>query len=397
VISLSAMKFAIALVLASFVAATFATVYYEDDFSKDGWDSRWVVSDWKKADGTAGTWDLSAGTYFSDEKAERGLHTTQDARFYAISSKIAKPFSNKDKTLVIQFSVKHQQNIDCGGGYIKLLPEGLDQPNFNGDAAYNIMFGPDICGAGHRIVHFILNKRGENRLIKRNVNAENDEHTHSYTAVLKADNTYEIYVDGERKQDGKIEDDWSILPAKEINDPSQSKPSDWVDDAMMDDPEDKKPDDWDTIPAEISDPDAKKPDDWDDDLDGAWEAPKVPNPAYKGVWRAKRISNPAYKGPWVHPQIPNPDYKPDSTLYQFDSNAFLGIEIWQVKAGSIFDNFLVTDDLDLALERAKALNKVREAEQAAKKAVDDAKAAADAEAAKSAEPAENAEAEKDDL
>jgi calreticulin len=391
------MKFAIALVLASFIAATFATVYYEDDFSKDGWDSRWVVSDWKKADGTAGTWDLSAGTYFSDEKAERGLHTTQDARFYAISSKIAKPFSNKDKTLVIQFSVKHQQNIDCGGGYIKLLPEGLDQPNFNGDAAYNIMFGPDICGAGHRIVHFILNKRGENRLIKRNVNAENDEHTHSYTAVLKADNTYEIYVDGERKQDGKIEDDWSILPAKEINDPSQSKPSDWVDDAMMDDPEDKKPDDWDTIPAEISDPDAKKPDDWDDDLDGAWEAPKVPNPAYKGVWRAKRISNPAYKGPWVHPQIPNPDYKPDSTLYQFDSNAFLGIEIWQVKAGSIFDNFLVTDDLDLALERAKALNKVREAEQAAKKAVDDAKAAADAEAAKSAEPAENAEAEKDDL
>lgn len=92
------------------------------------------------------------------------------------------------------------------------------------------------------------------------------------------------------------------------------------------------------------------------------------------MWRPKRISNPNYKGPWVHPQIPNPDYKPDDTLYQFDSNAFLGIEIWQVKAGTIFDNFLVTDDLDLALERAKAINKVREAEQAAKKAADDAKA-----------------------
>jgi len=392
VISLSAMKFAIALVLATFIAASVATVYFDDDFTKDGWESRWVVSDWKKADGTAGTWDLSAGTYFGDEKAERGLHTTTDARFYSISTKLAKAFSNKDKTLVIQFSVKHQQNIDCGGGYLKLLPEGLDQAGFNGDAAYNIMFGPDICGAGHRIVHFILNKRGENRLIKRNVNAENDEHTHTYTAVLKADNTYEIYVDADKKQDGKIEDDWSILPPKEINDPSQSKPSDWVDDAMMDDPEDKKPDDWDSTPAEISDPDAKKPDDWDDDLDGAWEAPKVPNPAYKGVWRAKRINNPAYKGPWVHPQIPNPDYKPDSTLYQFESNAFLGIEIWQVKAGTIFDNFLVTDDLDLALERAKALNKVREAEQAAKKVADDAKAAADAETAKSAETAE-----KDDL
>jgi calreticulin len=386
----------VALVLAALVAVSFAAVLFEDDFTQAGWENRWVVSNNKKADGTAGEWDLSAGTYFGDEKAEAGLHTTTDARFYSISTKIAKPFSNKDKTLVIQFSVKHQQNIDCGGGYLKLLPEGLDQATFNGDAAYNIMFGPDICGAGHRIVHFILNKRGENRLIKRNVNAENDEFTHTYTAVLSKDNTYAIYVDGDKKQDGKIEDDWSILPAKEINDPSKSKPADWVDDAMMDDPEDKKPEDWDTIPAEVADPDAKKPDDWDDDLDGAWEAPKVPNPAYKGVWRAKRISNPAYKGPWVHPQIANPEYKADDTLYQFESNAFLGIEIWQVKAGTIFDNFLVTDDLDLALEKAKALNKVRESEQAAKKKVDDAKAAADAEAAKSAEKTEE-KAEKDDL
>jgi len=94
----------------------------------------------------------------------------------------------------------------------------------------------------------------------------------------------------------------------------------------------------------------------------------------QGVWHPKRIANPAYKGPWVHPQIANPEYKPDSTLYEFDSNAFVGIEIWQVKAGTIFDNFLVTDNLDLALERAKALNKVREGEQALKKAEDDKKA-----------------------
>jgi len=385
----SAMKVVLALVLALFVAASVATVFFEDDFHKDGWESRWIVSNNKKADGTAGTWDLSAGTYHGDEKAERGLHTTQDARFYSISTKFAKPFSGKDKQTVVQFSVKHQQNIDCGGGYLKLLPEGLDQATFNGDSVYNIMFGPDICGGGHRIVHLILNKRGENRLIKRNVAAESDEFTHTYTAVLNKDNTYAIYVDGEKKQDGAIEDDWNILPPKKINDPAQSKPSDWVDEAMIDDPEDKKPADWDSVPAEVADPDAKKPDDWDDDLDGSWEAPKIPNSEYKGPWRAKRISNPAYKGAWVHPQIDNPEYKPDATLYQFDSNAFLGIEIWQVKAGTIFDNFLVTDDLSAALEKAKAINKVRETEQAAKKAADE-KASADA-----AKDTENAE--KDDL
>jgi len=284
--------------------------------------------------------------------------------------------------------VKHQQNIDCGGGYVKLLPDTTDQKSFNGDAPYNIMFGPDICGPGHKIVHFILNKRGENRLIKRNVAAESDEFTHTYTAVLSPDNTYAVYVDGEKKQDGAIEDDWNILPAKKINDPHQSKPSDWVDDATMEDPSDKKPADWDAIPAEVADANAKKPDDWDADLDGEWEAPKVPNPDYKGPWRAKRISNPAYKGPWVHPQIDNPEYKPEPTLYEFDNNSVLGLEIWQVKAGSIFDNFLVTDDLDLALERAKALNARREGEKALKKVVDDKAAADAAEASKAAEGAE---------
>jgi len=241
-------------------------------------------------------------------------------------------------------------------------------------------------------VHFILNKRGENRLIKRNVNAENDEFTHVYTAVLNKDNTYAIYVDGEKKQDGAIEEDWNILPPKEINDPAQSKPSDWVDDPMIDDATDKKPADWDTIPAEVADPDARKPDDWDADLDGEWEAPKIPNPEYKGVWRAKRINNPAYKGPWSHPQIANPEYKADSTLYQFDSHGVLGLELWQVKAGSIFSNFLVTDDLDAALAKARALNKVRDGEKESKRVEDEKAAAASAEASKDAD-----QAEKEDL
>jgi len=56
-------------------------------------------------------------------------------------------FSNKDKKLIVQYGVKHEQNLDCGGGYLKLLPAGTDMENFNGDSKYNIMFGPDICGS----------------------------------------------------------------------------------------------------------------------------------------------------------------------------------------------------------------------------------------------------------
>jgi len=189
-----------------------------------------------------------------------------------------------------------------------------------------------------------------------------------------------------------------------INDPAQSKPADWVDEAMINDPEDVKPEGYDDIPAQIVDPDAKKPDDWDSELDGEWEAPTIPNPEFKGPWSAKRIDNPLYKGPWVHPQIDNPDYHEDSELYHFKSFGAVGLEIWQVESGSVFDNILVTDSLEEAEEARKPIL-LRKDQESALKEVED-KAAADAAAATAAEEKKSEDAkeeekgeedEKDDL
>jgi len=154
----------------------------------------------------------------------------------------------------------------------------------------------------------------------------------------------------------------------------------------------------------MADPEAKKPEDWDDDLDGEWDAPMTPNPEYKGEWRAKMIPNPAYKGEWVHPEIDNPDYKPDANIYAFDSHAFLGIEIWQVKAGTIFDDFLVTDSEEEAeaaaekvLKRIEGEKKMKEDEDTKKRDEEAAKRAAE-EAAKPKEETEtHAEEKKEDL
>jgi calreticulin len=364
-----------------FALVAFCTshTYLHDDFTDSNWESRWVVSDWKKDKGEAGEWALSAGKYFTDESKERGLKTLQDARFYDIST-AHEEFSNRGKTLIIQFSVKHEQTIDCGGGYVKLVPGGslTDQKEFQGgesETKYNVMFGPDICGYTKK-VHFILNKKGTNHLINQDIPAESDEFTHVYTGVLNADNTFKVYVDGSEKKSGAIADFWNILPPKKINDPSQSKPADWVDERMIDDPNDVKPSGWDDIPSEVVDPDAKKPEDWDDDLDGEWEAPKIANPEYKGPWSPKKIENPAYKGPWVHPQIDNPEYADDPELYAFDSFKYLGIDVWQVKAGTIFGHFLLTDDWDTAKAQIDAINTMREGEK--KKKEEDTAAAAKA-------------------
>jgi len=328
------------------VAVANATVYFKETFD-DGWKSRWVVSSWKKSDGTAGEWKHTAGDWYGDADEDKGIQTTPDARFYAISSKFPKEFSNKGKDLVLQFSVKHTQKIDCGGGYIKLLPSGLDQSKFSGDAEYAIMFGPDVCGTTKR-VHVIFTYKGKNLLTKKSINCETDQLSHVYTLIVKPDLTYEVRIDNKNSGSGNLMDDWDFLPSKTIKDPNASKPKDWVDNEKMDDPDDVKPADWEKIPAKIPDPDADKPDDWDDDADGTWEPPMIDNPQYKGEWKPKQIPNPAYKGKWIHPEIPNPEYYEDKEIYAFPSLGYAGFELWQVKSGTIFDNIIVTDSISEA-------------------------------------------------
>lgn len=58
----------------------------------------------------------------------------------------------------------------------------------------------------------------------------------------------------------------AVNPPKEIDDPTDSKPSDWVDEATIPDPDATKPDDWDEdAPYEILDQEAVKPEGWLDD------------------------------------------------------------------------------------------------------------------------------------
>lgn len=64
-----------------------------------------------------------------------GIQTTPDARYFGISAKIPE-FNNKDRTLVLQYSVKHEQKIECGGGYVKLLSGYVNQRQFSGNTPY---------------------------------------------------------------------------------------------------------------------------------------------------------------------------------------------------------------------------------------------------------------------
>jgi len=324
------------------LGAVLSEVFFEETFSDDKWEDRWVQSTAKGDD--AGKFVLTAGKFYGDAEKDKGIQTSQDAKFYALSTEF-KPFSNKDKPIVVQFTVKHEQNIDCGGGYAKLFDCSLDQANMHGDSPYHIMFGPDICGPGTKKVHVIFNYKDKNHLIKKDIRCKDDVFTHLYTLIVNPDGTYEVLIDNESAQKGSLTDDWDFLPPKKIKDPEVSKPDDWVDTAKIDDPEDVKPEDWEK-PEHIADPDASKPEDWDDEMDGEWEPPMIDNPEYKGEWKPRQIDNPDYKGPWVHPEIDNPEYNEDEakTIAKFDEVCKLGFDLWQVKSGTIFDNIIITDD-----------------------------------------------------
>jgi calreticulin len=340
------------------IASVSAEIYIKEDFNDAGWSDRWTVPSKWKPKGEMGTWKHTAGEWYGDE-ADKGIQTSEDARFYGISAPMAKPFVSGDKELVVQYSVKHEQNLDCGGAYIKLLPGGdkFDADSFGGDTPYAIMFGPDMCGSSNRRTHVIFHydKKDDNLLIKKEVNTETDDLTHLYTLVLRPDNTFEVFIDQKSVRAGKLEDEFDFLEKKKIKDPNESKPDDWVDQAKIPDPEDVKPEGYDDIPEEIPDPDAEKPEDWDDEDDGEWEAPMIDNPEYKGPWKPKMIDNPDYKGKWVHPEIDNPDYVYDEEMYKVckDGCTHVGFEIWQVKTGTLFDDIIVTDSLEEAQEYAK--------------------------------------------
>lgn len=249
---------------------------------------------------------------------------------------------------------------------MKLLRDNkaLHQEEFSNASPYVIMFGPDKCGHNNK-VHFIFNHKNpktgeyEEKHLIEPAQASIDKISHLYTLIVHPNNTFIIEKDGENVREGSLLEKFipAVNPEKEIDDPEDTKPEDWVDDARIPDPEATKPEDWDedapfeivdeeaTKPEDwlenealtIPDPEAQKPEDWDDEEDGDWIAPTVSNPKcaevsgcgpwtkpmiknpdYKGPWSAPYIDNPAYKGVWAPRKIANPNYFEDKTPADFE-------------------------------------------------------------------------------
>ncbi|KAI9828683.1 MAG: hypothetical protein M1832_001786 [Thelocarpon impressellum] len=378
----------------------------------DDWESRWQPSHAKKeldkdsAKGDEewiydGSWAVEESHVFPAIEGDKGLVVKNAAKHHAISAKFPKKIDNKGKTLVVQYEVKLQNGLECGGAYLKLLKENkaLHAEQFSNASPYVIMFGPDKCGVTNK-VHFIFRHKNpktgeyEEKHLKSTPMAQISKTTSLYTLIVKPDQTFHIKLDGDFIKNGSLLEDFTpaVIPEKDIDDPSDDKPDDWVEESHIPDPEAKKPEDWDEdepleivdeeaeMPADwlldepefVPDPEAEKPEDWDDEEDGDWIPPTVPNPkcadvagcgpwekpqkknpAYKGKWVAPLVENPAYKGVWMPRKIPNPEYFEDKTPANFEPMGAIGFEIWTMQSDILFDNIYIGHSIEDA-EKLKA-------------------------------------------
>lgn len=69
--------------------------------TESGWDKKWVKSSWKQSEGTAGEFTWTAGKWYGDAEADKGIQTGPDARFFAIGAPFPK-ISTEGKELVLQ-------------------------------------------------------------------------------------------------------------------------------------------------------------------------------------------------------------------------------------------------------------------------------------------------------
>ncbi|KAE8713373.1 Calreticulin [Hibiscus syriacus] len=117
------------LVLVSFFVIASAEVFFEERFD-DGWESRWVKSDWEKDVNFSGEWILTSGKWNGDpnDKVFK-LVTFTSHKFYAISAKFPQATTRPRLYLYTDWNL--------------LPPKRIKDPNYKGKGEAPMIDNPD--------------------------------------------------------------------------------------------------------------------------------------------------------------------------------------------------------------------------------------------------------------
>ncbi|CAI4054420.1 calnexin SKDI_01G0110 [Saccharomyces kudriavzevii IFO 1802] len=364
----------------------------------------WITSEATDEEGAkiyGAQWRLSQGRLRGSEW-DKGLLVRTSNVAAMIGHVLETPINVLETdTLVVQYEVKVENSLTCGGAFIKLMSNLVDVEaleNYLPDTkGVEIVFGPDYCAPETNGVQFAVNKvhkitnRSELKYLQETPLSRftDTSQSHLYTLIIDGSTqSFEILIDGKTamarehiEDKKKVSFKPPIAPPLTIPDVSVTKPYDWDDRLRIADPEIVKPDDWNeqeplmipdpnsakplgwnsSIPLYILDPEAQEPSWWEESKHGEWIPPMiknplctaehrcnawmpkfVKNPKHKGTWKRSAVINPNYMGEWHPPEIENPLYYEETHPLRIE-NEINGVilEFWSGSPNMLISNIYV--------------------------------------------------------
>lgn len=263
-----------------------------DNFSDPFVMKRWMQS---RSTNFDGKWSNDLSYPPMARKNERGLVITDHQKSSIISYKLPAPIYHMNQTIIIQYEVRAQILYHCFKAYLRVHTTDFDPFHQTNETHRTIEFGPVHNQRRTKsILNFFINSTDDKHKIEKFIDVPFDEIPHLYTLIIRPNNTFEYMIDAMSFLNGTFTDSFRIpiVEPKYIPDPTDKKPSDWVDDEFIPDTNAKKPDDWDenepeyiphprhrrmplgwneNEPEKIPDPKDKPPEHWNDQLYGEYK------------------------------------------------------------------------------------------------------------------------------
>lgn len=351
---------------------------FYDNFTDPFVLKRWIPSRNISYDGK---WTNDLSYPLQGRRHEKGLVINDKAKSHIISQILPAPIYHMNEPIVIQYEVRAQLTYHCFKSLLRVHTKTFDPFHQTNKTHGTIEFGPQHTNKKTRAIlnFYTTDKDGKEvaHKLEKEIRVPYDEIPHLYTLIIRPDNTFEYMIDAMSFMNGTFTHSFKIpvVEPRLIDDPTDSKPADWVDNEFYPDPNARKPDDWDenepemipnprylnppfgweeNEPEKIPDPKDKAPDDWNEFMFGEYKPkmirnpkcrvgcgkykpPMIKNKKYKGKWSPPMLRDPKYKGPWAPRKITNPKFTHEYN-YSLPGITGFSFNIW-----SAYHDVLVTN------------------------------------------------------
>jgi calnexin len=240
--------------------------------------------------------------------------------YHSITAVFDTPILFRDTDFVVQFYVRSDQNQTCSTVLLRIYGESdLTPRTLRRNSPFLFSFGPDFCdpAVSKSLFSFYGRNRETNEYEEKKLGDPAKAYLGPwgtlYQLFIYANNQYEIRVHGITISFGSFFTDFTpaVNPQSELVDPTDKKPSDWVDKEF------------------IVDPTAQRPE----------------SLAEGEEWTPPKIRNPEFKGPWEPRKIPNPYYEEESQPHNFRNFTGVGFHVWTTDNAVMITDLIISHNL----------------------------------------------------